>query len=59
MGFGAEIVADASEHLFSDLKAPPLRIGAPRIPVPFSEPLEMLCRMTPDKILSAARRLMG
>ncbi len=59
MGFGAEVVAEVSEHMFKDLKAAPLRIGAPRIPVPFSEPLEMLCRMTPAKIVAAAEKLMA
>jgi pyruvate/2-oxoglutarate/acetoin dehydrogenase E1 component len=59
MGFGAEVVAEVSEHMFGALKAAPLRIGAPRIPVPFSEPLEMLCRMTPPKIVAEAEKLMA
>lgn len=58
MGFGAEIVADVSENLFSALKAPPARIGAPRIPVPFSEPLENLCRIEAPKIVAMAQKLM-
>ena len=58
MGFGAEIVAETAEEMFSALKAPPVRIGAPRIPVPFSESLEMLCRMTAPKVTAAAERLM-
>ena len=59
MGFGAEIVAEAAEHMFSAFKAPPMRIGAPRIPIPFSEPLEMLCRISPTKITDAAEKLMA
>ena len=59
MGFGAEVVAEVSEHMFGALKAAPIRIGAPRIPVPFSEPLEMLCRMTPPKIVAAAEKVMA
>jgi pyruvate dehydrogenase E1 component beta subunit len=59
MGFGAEIVADTAETLFPALKAPPVRIGAPRIPIPFSEPLEMLCRMTAPKVIAAAEKLMA
>jgi pyruvate/2-oxoglutarate/acetoin dehydrogenase E1 component len=58
MGFGAEIVAEVTETMFGALKAPPMRVGAPRIPVPFSEPLEMLCRMTPAKIVAAAEKVM-
>jgi pyruvate dehydrogenase E1 component beta subunit len=45
--------------MFSALKAPPARIGAPRIPIPFSEPLEMLCRMTAPKVVAAAEKLMA
>jgi pyruvate dehydrogenase E1 component beta subunit len=59
MGFGAEILAETAEQMFAALKAPPMRIGAPRIPIPFSEPLEMLCRMSADKIVTAAEKLMG
>jgi acetoin:2,6-dichlorophenolindophenol oxidoreductase subunit beta len=59
MGFGAEIVAEVSEHMFGALKAPPIRVGAPRIPVPFSESLEMLCRITPAKVARAAEKLMA
>jgi pyruvate/2-oxoglutarate/acetoin dehydrogenase E1 component len=58
MGFGAEVVAETTEHMFGALKAPPMRLGAPRIPVPFSEPLEMLCRMTATKIIAAAAKVM-
>jgi pyruvate dehydrogenase E1 component beta subunit len=59
MGFGAEILAETAEEMFSALKAPPARIGAPRIPIPFSEPLEMLCRMTAPKVVAAAEKLMA
>ena len=57
MGFGAEIVADVVQNAFGALKAAPARIGAPRSPVPFSEPLEALCRVDADKIAAAARAL--
>lgn len=53
-GFGAEIVAEAAEHLFDKLKAPPRRLAAPRVPVPYAEPLEALCRVTDDAIAAAA-----
>ena len=59
MGFGAEVVAEVAEHVFDALKAPPLRVGAPRIPVPFSEPLENLCRISSAKVSAAARKLVG
>jgi acetoin:2,6-dichlorophenolindophenol oxidoreductase subunit beta len=57
-GFGGEIVAEAAESLFDKLKAPPCRLGAPRVPVPYSEPLEALCRVARADIVSAARAMM-
>jgi len=53
-GFGGEIVAEASEHLFEKLKAPPRRLGAPRVPVPYSEPLETLCRVSRQDVVRNA-----
>jgi pyruvate/2-oxoglutarate/acetoin dehydrogenase E1 component len=53
-GFGAEIVAEVSERLWSKLRAPVRRLGAPRTPVPFSLPLEEACRVSVDMIVSAA-----
>ena len=53
-GFGAEIVAEVTEHLFPKLKAPPRRLAAPRVPVPYAQPLEALCRVTAEQIAAAA-----
>jgi len=53
-GFGGEIVAEAAEQLFDTLEAPPRRLGAPRVPVPYSEPLETLCRVSRSDIVAAA-----
>ena len=39
-GWGADIVAAVAADLFSELKAPPLRITAPDVPVPFGKKLE-------------------
>ena len=39
-GYGGEIAAEVGEHLFANLKGPVRRIGGPRIPIPFSVPLE-------------------
>ena len=39
-GFGGEIAAEVSEHLFAKLRAPVRRLGGARIPIPFSRPLE-------------------
>jgi pyruvate dehydrogenase E1 component beta subunit len=53
-GFGAEIVAEVCEELWSALRAPVRRLGAPRCPVPFSLPLEEACRVSVDMIVNTA-----
>ena len=39
-GFGAEISSQINEHLFGELAAPVVRVGARSAPIPFSPPLE-------------------
>jgi pyruvate/2-oxoglutarate/acetoin dehydrogenase E1 component len=46
-GFGAEIAATAAEELGVPVK----RLGAPRIPVGYSKPLEDEARVTAERIL--------
>jgi len=48
-GFGAEIAATVAEELGVPVK----RLGAPRIPVGYSKPLEDEARVTPERILAA------
>jgi pyruvate dehydrogenase E1 component beta subunit len=57
-GFGAEIAATAAEELFGALKAPVRRLGAPRIPIPYSPPLEEACKISPAQIATAVRGMM-
>lgn len=59
MGFGAEIVADVVQNAFGALEAAPARIGAPRTPMPYSQPLEDMVRVDAAKIADAARRVMA
>jgi pyruvate dehydrogenase E1 component beta subunit len=56
-GFGAEIVARATEQLGPRLKAA-ARIGQPRVPVPFAPPLEDTLKPTAGKIAAAAEALL-
>lgn len=58
-GVGAEIVARMSDIAFDELDAPPLRVGAPFMPPPFSPALES--RFVPDtnRILTAIRRVIA
>jgi len=48
-GFGAEIAATVAE----ELKIPVKRLGAPRIPVGYSKPLEDEARITAERILKS------
>ncbi|HVW19994.1 MAG TPA: thiamine pyrophosphate-dependent enzyme [Opitutaceae bacterium] len=58
-GFGAELVARLVEEHFTALKAPPLRIGALDLPVPFAPELELAFRPTKEKIIDRISSWMG
>jgi pyruvate dehydrogenase E1 component beta subunit len=53
-GFGAEIAATVAE----ETGLPVARLGAPRVPVPFSPALEPLMRIEPATIAARAMRLL-
>jgi 2-oxoisovalerate dehydrogenase E1 component len=50
-GFGAEIVARVTEAARTPLKAPPLRIAALDLPVPFAHELEAVHRPSKDSVI--------
>jgi acetoin:2,6-dichlorophenolindophenol oxidoreductase subunit beta len=50
-GFGAEVAATVAEAL----NVPVKRLGAPRIPVGYAQPLENESRLTADKIVATAK----
>jgi pyruvate/2-oxoglutarate/acetoin dehydrogenase E1 component len=54
-GFGAEIAATVAERI----GVPVRRVGAPRVPVPYSPPLEDVVRVDVADVLAAARGLLG
>jgi len=56
-GVGAELAAEIAELAFEALDAPPVRLGAPDTPTPFSPPLEEAFRPDADKIVAAVRDL--
>jgi len=57
-GFGAEVVARVIDRVGpAGIKAAK-RLAAPRIPVPFSPPLESEVRLSPDKIAKAVKALL-
>jgi pyruvate dehydrogenase E1 component beta subunit len=53
MGFSAEIIAEVTEKYFDLLRSPPSRVASPRIPVPYSKPLEDICRVGSEKIVQS------
>jgi pyruvate dehydrogenase E1 component beta subunit len=55
----SEIAATIAEKAFHHLKAPPVRLTAPDVPVPFSPDLERLMYPTAERITSAALGLLG
>ncbi len=58
-GYGAELSARIGEELFADLKAPVVRVGAARAPIPFGPPLESAVVPGTDAIVDAAVRVAG
>ena len=55
-GVGAEVAARIQEHLFSDLKAPVLRVASRDVPVPFARVLEQEYLYKPSAIEAAVRQ---
>ncbi|HRK18883.1 MAG TPA: transketolase C-terminal domain-containing protein [Hyphomicrobiaceae bacterium] len=56
-GFGSEIIATVIERLGPQAIKAVRQIGAPRIPVPFSKPLEAEVTLHPDAIKAAIAQL--
>lgn len=57
-GMGAEIAARIQEELLDELDAPVVRVGARRVPHPFSPPLERFVIPGPHSVLEAARKVL-
>lgn len=58
-GFGAEVLARTIERLGPSVVKAARRLGAPRVPVPFSPPLEEVVKVTAAKIVAAAKATLG
>ncbi len=57
-GFGGEIAATVQEKVFSSLKGPVRRLGAPRVPISYAPPLEDMVRVGTEQIITTAREMM-
>ena len=58
-GFGAEVVARVLDRVGPGGLKAVKRLGAPRIPIPFSPPLENEVRLTPEKVVTAVKALLA
>jgi 2-oxoisovalerate dehydrogenase E1 component len=58
-GFGAELVARLTEEHFFSLEAPPLRIAALDMPVPFAPELEVAYRPARDSLIEKIAAWIG
>ena len=56
-GWGGEVAAWSSEHLFEHLDAPIIRVGSLRSPIPFQPHLEDEVVPTTERIVAALRQL--
>jgi 2-oxoisovalerate dehydrogenase E1 component len=57
-GFGAEVAAEITEEGFTELDAPPIRVGAEDLPVPFARALERDIFSARSKLDDALDRLL-
>jgi 2-oxoisovalerate dehydrogenase E1 component len=58
-GFGAELISRLTEKHFYAMEAPPLRIAALDLPVPFAPELEQAYRPTLDKAIEQIANWLG
>jgi pyruvate dehydrogenase E1 component beta subunit len=58
-GFGAEIVARVVDVAGPGALKAAKRLAAPRVPIPFSPPLEAQVRLTPEKVVKAVKALIA
>ncbi len=58
-GFGAEIVAQVTQHAWDSLREPPLRLGATFAPIPYSDPLEQFVIPQVDDIVRQVKEYLG
>jgi len=56
-GIGAEVAARVTEQAFDYLDAPVLRVHQEDVPLPYAENLEALSLLTPEKVISAVKKV--
>ncbi|RMD80082.1 MAG: alpha-ketoacid dehydrogenase subunit beta [Gammaproteobacteria bacterium] len=59
VGVGAEVMAILNEECFFELDAPPVRVAARMVPIPYNRRLEKAAIPNPQQVVAAVRRLLG
>ncbi|MEE2829570.1 MAG: alpha-ketoacid dehydrogenase subunit beta [Myxococcota bacterium] len=59
VGVGSEVMAILNEECFFELDAPPRRVSALNVPVPYNHPLEAVAIPDSSKVLAAALAMLG
>jgi pyruvate dehydrogenase E1 component beta subunit len=57
-GAGAQVVDEIQSHLFDELDAPVLRVTGADVPMPYNKHLERAAKVSTEKIVAAARRVL-
>jgi pyruvate dehydrogenase E1 component beta subunit len=58
-GMTGEVITTVVEGAFDYLDTPPARVAIPDVPIPYSRPLEQFVLPDPDKIVKAAKAVLG
>lgn len=59
VGAGAEVIAIINEECFYELDAPPVRVSARNVPVPYNHTLEKAAIPDADDVIQAVLRMLG
>ncbi len=59
VGLAAEVAARIAEQAFWDLDAPPVRVCAEEVPIPYPRHLEQAALPSAERVVAAARGLLG
>jgi len=57
-GAGAQIVDEIQRNLFDELDAPVLRVTGADVPMPYNKHLEKAAKVSPERIVAAAKRVL-
>ena len=57
-GAGAQVVDEIQRNIFDELDAPVLRVTGADVPMPYNKHLEKAAKVSPEKIVAAAKRVL-